>query len=370
MAKAPKSTGKMALFKSAMSKKISSLTDTDFELITDRISTGSLRFDFSIGGGFPVGKVIEIYGANSCGKSTIASLLTKSAQNKFPDKGVLVVDAEQVWNHLYSKKYGVNYDPERFMFAQPDTAEECLQLVSDAAESGLFSLVILDSVGAMQTKAQLEKDLGDQTMGELARAMSNGLRKIAPIAHKTGTTVLFLNQIRMKIGGYSPTGAPPKTTPGGEALKFFASVRLELNVVEVLTNGKVPIGQKIKVHIRKNKFGPNVGSFEITVYYNEGFRNKEELVEVMIENGVVRSSGAWCYFGDYKWNGRKALTEAMLGNDDLYNELLNAHNSFMNEEATFFNKAEKEEVPEFDPETGEILSPASEEKTEEVISND
>ena len=366
MAKAPKPTGKMALFKNAMAKKISSLTDTNFELVTDRISTGSLRFDSSIGGGFPVGKVIEIFGVNSCGKSTIASLLSKSAQQKFPDKGVLIVDAEQVWNHLYSKAYGVDYHEDKFMFAQPDTAEECLQLISDAAESGLFSLIVLDSVGSMQTKAQLEKDIGDQTMGELARAMSNGLRKITPIAHKSGTTILFLNQIRMKIGGYSPTGSVPKTTPGGEALKFFSSLRLELSVVEVLVAGKSPIGQKIKVYIRKNKFGPNVGSFEITVYYNEGFRNKEELVEVMIENGTIRSSGAWCYFGEHKWNGRKALTESMLANEDLYQELLKAHNESMNKEAVFYSKAEKDELPEFDPETGEILVPTSVDTEEEV----
>ena len=311
----------LMLFKKVVAKQLGS-DIFDYNLEVERVSTGSLKLDDFIGS-LAAGTLVEIFGSESCGKSTLASIISATAQ-KASDKAVGILDVEHVWNHEYARGYGLDYSDDKLIFVQPSSAEDALSLAEKMLESGLFKIVILDSVAAMLTKKQLSGDIGDATIGELARLMSVALPKINYAASSTGSIMIFINQTRSAIGVYSPTGNAT-STPGGKALKFFCSLRLELRRKDFIVKGTSTIGQEIKATVRKNKFGRNNGSVDIMVFYNVGFKPEEEIVDLCKEKGIVRGAGAWVYFEEQKWNGSKALTEAVKADSNLFLALLNRY---------------------------------------------
>ena len=315
----------LALFKKVVAKQLGS-DIFDYNPEVERVSTGSLKLDDFINS-LAAGTLVEIFGSESCGKSTLASIISATAQ-KNSDKAVGILDVEHVWNHEYARGYGLNYSDDKLIFVQPNSAEDALSLAEKMLESGLFKIVILDSVAAMLTKKQLSGDIGDATIGELARLMSVSLPKINYAASSTGSIMIFINQTRSAIGVYSPTGNAT-STPGGKALKFFCSLRLELRRKDFIVKGTTTIGQEIRVTIRKNKFGRNNGSVEVMVFYNVGFKPEEEIVDLCKEKGLIRVAGAWVYFEEQKWNGTKALTESVKADNVLFLTLLNKYLDFV-----------------------------------------
>lgn len=320
----------LKMFKKVVEKQLGN-DIFSFKTERERTSTSSLKLDDFIGGGLVRGRIMEIFAGESAGKSTVASLLATSFQKTYPDKAVGILDVEHVWNHEYAQAYGLNYSEDRLVFVQPNSAEESLTLAEKMLESGLFSLVILDSVPAMLTKKQLSGDIGDQTIGELARLMSVSLPKINRAASNTNTDMLFINQIRDNIGTFSPMGAST-TTPGGKALKFYSSLRLELKRRDFIAGSgdTAPIGQIIRVFIKKNKFGRNYGNIDLNLYYNVGFIPEDEIVDLALEHNIIEQRGAWAYFGDLKWNGKKMLTDAIKQDKALFLKIYNAYLDVMN----------------------------------------
>lgn len=293
---------------------------TDF----DRCSTSSIKFDNAIGGGLVLGRISEIYGENSCGKTTLATLIAVQNQKDFPDKAVGYIDLEHSYNHTYAKNYGLDYNEEKFVFVQPNSGDEALIIAEKMLDSGLFSIVIFDSVAAILSKRQLSGDLTDQTIGEVSRLMSSSLPRLNIAATRTNTSIIFINQTRTAIGTYSPMGTPT-TTPGGKALRFYCTLRLEVKKIDFISIKNTVIGQEIKVTIKKNKAGPNFGFFNLNVYYDVGFKIEDEIVELCKEFGIIEQRGAWIYFKDKKWNGVKALTEELYACKALYDELYNSY---------------------------------------------
>lgn len=302
-------------FRKLIEKELGSET-FEYKSDFDRDSTSSLKLDNFIGGGIVPGRIIEIFGDFSSGKTTLATLIAVSLQKKYINKAIGFIDVEHSYNHSYAKSYGLDYDDERFVFCQPNSGDEALLIAEKMLESGLFSLVIIDSVSAMMTKKQLSGDIGDQTIGELARLMSSSLPKLNNAATRTDTSLIFINQLRSAIGTFSPMGTPT-TTSGGKALKYYCSLRLEIKKINFILDKTTSVGQEIKVYIRKNKCGNNYGSTDLNIYYNEGFRIEDEIVELAKEFNVIESKGAWVYFKDMKWNGVKVLTEAIKNDKEL-----------------------------------------------------
>lgn len=318
----------LALFKKVVSKQLGS-DIFNYKSEVERISTGSLKLDDFIGS-IVSGTLIEIYGSESCGKSTLASIISATAQ-KNSDKAVGILDVEHVWNHEYAKKYGLNYSDDKLIFVQPNSGEDALALAEKMLESGLFKIVILDSVAAMLTKKQLSGDIGDATIGELARLMSVSLPKINRAASSTGSIMIFINQTRSAIGTYSPTGNAT-STPGGKALKFFCSLRLELKKRDFIVSGVETIGQEVRVNVKKNKFGRNNGYVDVNLYYNHGFKLEDEIVDLCKNKGIIEARGAWIFYKDLKWNGSKALIESVKNDKTLFLMLFKAYEELAEKE--------------------------------------
>ena len=318
----------LALFKKVVTKQLGSEI-FNYRTTIDRISTGSLKLDDFIGS-LVSGTLVEIYGSESCGKSTLASVISSVTQ-KTSDKAIGILDVEHVWNHEYARGYGLDYSEEKLIFVQPNSGEDALALAEKMLESGLFKIVILDSVAAMLTKKQLSGDIGDATIGELARLMSVSLPKINRAASSTGSIMIFINQTRSAIGTYSPMGNAT-STPGGKALKFFCSLRLELKKRDFIVSGVETIGQEIRVNIKKNKFGRNNGYVDVNLYYNHGFKPEDEIVDLCKSKGIIEARGAWIFYKDLKWNGSKALIEAVKNDKTLFLMLLSAYEELAEKE--------------------------------------
>ena len=272
------------------------------------ISTGSLALDHALGvGGIPRGRVIEIFGPESGGKTTLALHIMAEAQKR--DGLAAFIDAEHALDVMYAKKLGVNFDD--LLVSQPDTGEQALEIAEVLIRSGAMDVVVVDSVAALVPKAELEGDMGDVHMGLQARLMSQALRKLAASISKSMTAVIFINQIRMKIGVMFGN---PETTPGGKALKFYSSVRLDIRKIGNIKDGQEVVGSRTRVKVVKNKVAPPFKEAEFDIMYGEGISTAGDLLDMAVQTEVIDKSGVWYSFdkeriGQGRDNAKKLLKE-------------------------------------------------------------
>ncbi|AXL34535.1 recombinase RecA [Campylobacter jejuni] len=313
------------------------LGDKEVEQI-DSIGTGSVGLDLALGiGGVPKGRIIEIYGPESSGKTTLTLHIIAECQKA---GGVCAfIDAEHALDVKYAKNLGVNTDD--LYVSQPDFGEQALEIVETIARSGAVDLIVVDSVAALTPKAEIEGDMGDQHVGLQARLMSQALRKLTGIVHKMNTTVIFINQIRMKIGamGYGT----PETTTGGNALKFYASVRLDVRKVATLKQNEEPIGNRVKVKVVKNKVAPPFRQAEFDVMFGEGLSREGELIDYGVKLDIVDKSGAWFSYKDKKLGQGRENSKAFLKeNPEIADEITKAIQNSMGIEGMFSGSEDDE----------------------------
>ena len=273
------------------------------------IPTGALALDLALGiGGLPRGRVVEIYGPVSSGKTTLALHVVAEAQR---NGGVAAfIDAEHALDPVYAKALGVDVD--ELLISQPDTGEQALEIADMLIRSGALDVVVVDSVAALVPRAELEGDMGDTHVGLQARLMSQALRKLAGTINRSDTTAIFINQLREKIGVMFGS---PETTPGGRALKFYASVRIDVRRIESIKQGTDNIGNRVRAKIVKNKVAPPFRTAEFDIMFGEGISREGSLIDVAVEHGVVRKAGAWYTFdGDQLGQGRERAKEFLREN--------------------------------------------------------
>lgn len=271
----------------------------------ETIPTGALSLDIALGGGIPKGRIIEIYGPESSGKTTLAIHILTEAQKK--EEAVAFIDAEHAFDPTYAKNIGLDID--NLYISQPDFGEQALEILETLVRSAAFGVVVVDSVAALTPRAEIEGDMGDSHMGLQARLMSQALRKITAIASKTGTTIIFLNQLRMKIGVMFGN---PETTTGGNALKFYASVRMDIRQKDkILKDGQV-IGHSRTVKVVKNKVAPPFKEASFNMIYPLGIDKESSIIDAAIDKGVIEKSGAWLKYGDQQLaQGKDAASEVL-----------------------------------------------------------
>jgi recombination protein RecA len=280
------------------------------------IPTGSIALDIALGiGGLPRGRVVEIYGPESSGKTTLALHAIASAQAA---GGIAaIIDAEHALDPEYAKKLGVDIDA--LLVSQPDNGEQALEIADMLIRSGAVALIVIDSVAALVPRAEIEGEMGDSHVGLQARLMSQALRKITGALSNSGTTAIFINQLREKIGVMFGS---PETTTGGKALKFYASVRLDVRRIETLKDGTEPVGNRTRVKVVKNKVAPPFKQAEFDMMYGQGISREGGLIDIGVDQGFVRKSGAWyTYDGDQLGQGKENARVFLRDNPDLANEL-------------------------------------------------
>ncbi len=280
------------------------------------VSTGSLGLDVALGiGGLPYGRIVEIYGPESSGKTTLCLSVLAQAQKQ--GKNVAIVDAEHALDPLYAERLGVNLD--ELLVSQPDTGEQGLEIVDSLVRSGAVDIVVVDSVAALTPKAEIEGDMGDHHVGLQARLMSQALRKLTANVKNANCLVIFINQIRMKIGVMFGN---PETTTGGNALKFYSSVRLDIRRTGAVKNGDEVIGNETRVKVVKNKVAPPFKQAEFQIVYNEGINLSAELIDLGVKLGLVDKAGAWyAYKGDKIGQGKANACKFLLENPEIFKEV-------------------------------------------------
>lgn len=280
------------------------------------ISTGSLGLDMALGvGGFPKGRVIEIYGPESSGKTTLAMHCIAEAQKK---GGIAAfIDAEHAFDKTYAEKIGIN--TAEMLISQPDDGEQALEIADNLIRSGAIDVIVIDSVAALVPKAEIEGDMGDSKMGLQARLMSQALRKLTGTINKTGCICIFINQLREKIGVMFGN---PETTTGGNALKFYASIRLDIRRMNQIKDGLDATGNRVKVKVAKNKVAPPFRMVEFDIMFGEGISKVGEIIDIGVELEIVQKSGSWfSYNGTKLGQGRDAVKTLLLDNPELMDEI-------------------------------------------------
>ena len=282
----------------------------------EAIHTGSLTLDLALGiGGIPKGRIVEIYGPESSGKTTVALHCVAEAQKA--GGTAAFIDVEHALDPVYAAKLGVDIDS--LLVSQPDSGEQALEIAEALVRSGAIDIIVIDSVAALVTKAEIEGDMGDSHVGQLARLMSQALRKLTGALAKTDCAAIFINQLREKIG---VAYGNPETTTGGRALKFYASVRIDVRKGEQLKDGSEIIGARTKVKIVKNKVAPPFKTAEFDIMYGTGISHVGELVDVGVETGVIKKSGAWFYYGETRLGqGRDNVKKLFSENKELAAEI-------------------------------------------------
>ena len=282
----------------------------------DSISTGSLGLDIGLGvGGFPKGRVIEIYGPESSGKTTLAMHCIAEAQKK---GGLCAfVDAEHAFDKFYAEKIGL--DTNELLISQPDDGEQALEITDNLIRSGAIDVIVIDSVAALVPRAELEGDMGDSKMGLHARLMSQALRKLTGTINKTGCICIFINQLREKIGVMFGN---PETTTGGNALKFYSSVRLDIRRIGSIKDGVDIIGNRVKVKVAKNKVAPPFRVVEFDIMYGQGISKVGEVIDLGVENEIIKKSGSWFSYGETRLGqGRDSVKQLLLDNPEMMDEI-------------------------------------------------
>src|SRR5579863_2134658 len=282
----------------------------------DVIPTGSIALDVALGlGGLPRGRIVEVYGPESSGKTTVALHALANAQKA---GGIAAfIDAEHALDPSYAQKLGV--DTDALLVSQPDTGEQALEIMDMLIRSGAIDVVVIDSVAALVPKAEIEGEMGDSHVGLQARLMSQALRKITGALSQTKTTAIFINQLREKVGVMFGS---PETTSGGKALKFYASVRLDIRRIETLKDGTESVGNRTRVKVVKNKMAPPFRTAEFDILYGVGISREGSLIDLGVEQGIVRKAGAWyTYEGDQLGQGKENARNFLRDNDDVANEI-------------------------------------------------
>ncbi len=306
---------------------VGSVMDGNTVLDIEKCSSGSLGLDIALGGGYGFGRIVEIYGPESAGKSTLTLHAIVEAQKKHPEKWCAIVDSENAYDPEYAKGLGINM--ERVKISQPDNGEQALDIVDRLVKSGAFSIIVVDSVAALTPKAEIDGDMGDNQMGLQARMMGKGLRKITGNVNKAQTILLFINQLRMKIGVMFGS---PETTPAGNALKFYASQRLDIRKSqgEKDADGN-DINNRTKVKVVKNKIAPPFRKCEFNIGYGTGIDRAREVLDIGTEIGIIQKGGAWYSFEETKLGqGAQKSADMLRDNPDLMEPLEAAIREYFN----------------------------------------
>lgn len=280
------------------------------------VPTGSLGLDLALGiGGYPRGRVVEIYGPESSGKTTVALHGIAEAQKT---GGIAAfIDAEHALEISYARKLGVRV--EDLLISQPDSGEQALEIVEELVRSGALDLIVIDSVAALVPKAEIEGEMGDSLPGLQARLMSQALRKLTSTMSKSKTTVIFINQLRMKIGVMFGN---PETTPGGNALKFYSSVRLDIRRIDNLKANQESIGTRVRIKVVKNKLAPPFKQTEFDIFFNTGISRTGEIVDIAVDRNIIKRSGSWYSYGDTRiGQGRENVKTFLMDNPEIVKEI-------------------------------------------------
>jgi recombination protein RecA len=288
------------------------------KLNVEVISTGSLSLDVALGvGGVPRGRIVEIYGPESSGKTTVALHIIAEAQKM--GGSAAFIDAEHALDPIYASNLGVNIDD--LLVSQPDTGEQALEIAEALVRSGAIDIIVVDSVAALVPRAEIEGEMGDAHVGLQARLMSQALRKLAGSISKSRTTAVFINQIREKVGVMFGN---PETTPGGRALKFYSSIRMEVRRIETLKQGTDLIGNRTRVKVVKNKVAPPFKQAEFDIMYGEGISKEADIIELGVELDILNKSGAWYSYGKERLGqGRENVKQYLIDNKDINKEIEN-----------------------------------------------
>ena len=282
----------------------------------DVISTGSINLDAALGvGGFPKGRIVEIFGPESSGKTTLAIHAIAECQK---NGGIAAfIDAEHAFDSFYAKKLGV--DTDNLFVSQPDNGEQALEIADNLIRSGAIDIIVVDSVAALTPKAEIDGEMGDSKVGLQARLMSQAMRKLTSTISKTNCCCIFINQLREKIGVLFGN---PETTTGGNALKFYASVRVDIRRIQAIKDGDQNVGNRVKVKIVKNKVAPPFRTCEFDLMFGEGISKLGEIIDLGVEQNILKKSGSWFSYGDTKLaQGREALKQLLRDNPELCEEL-------------------------------------------------
>jgi len=282
----------------------------------ESISTGSIGLDIALGiGGLPKGRVVEIYGPESSGKTTLAIHAIAEAQKQ---GGIAAfIDAEHAFDRFYAQKLGV--DISNLLISQPDNGEQALEIAENLIRSGAIDILVIDSVAALTPKSEIEGEMGDSKMGLQARLMSQALRKLTATISKTGCCCVFINQLREKIGIMFGN---PETTTGGNALKFYASIRLDIRKTSQIKDGDVAVGNRVRVKVVKNKVAPPFRMAEFDIVFGEGISKIGEIIDIGVERNIIKKSGSWFSYGETKLaQGREAVKQLLTDNPELADEL-------------------------------------------------